>query len=173
MDNKFHISLSPWRWTSERNRFVDIISINLYDRSVLAITPKPLKMDYQLFLRPFTNNAWIAILLILTAICMAMLMSFSLIADYLEDTFGYNAMVFMSWWFFLLVNAFFGGAMTMFFTTETTIPFDNLIEVMRVNNVFRAFTILPFFSGPFPRHSGYVVNLYVCRNNFCNCRDNF
>ena len=139
MDNKFHISLSPWRWTSERNRFVDIISINLYDRSVLAITPKPLKMDYQLFLRPFTNNAWIAILLILTAICMAMLMSFSLIADYLEDTFGYNAMVFMSWWFFLLVNAFFGGAMTMFFTTETTIPFDNLIEVMRVNNVFPGF----------------------------------
>jgi hypothetical protein len=33
--------------------------------------------------------------------------------------------------FFVLLNAFYGGALTMFFTSEITIPFNNIYEVMR------------------------------------------
>ena len=36
-----------------------------------------------------------------------------------------------SWYFFVLVNAFYGGAMTMFFTSETTLPFETEREVIR------------------------------------------
>ncbi len=36
-----------------------------------------------------------------------------------------------SWYFFVLINAFYGGALTMFFTTKTTIPFATIKDVMR------------------------------------------
>ncbi len=33
------------------------------------------------------------------------------------------------WIFFTLLNAYYGGALTMFFTSEVTLPFDNAREV--------------------------------------------
>ena len=36
-----------------------------------------------------------------------------------------------SWYFFVLLNAFYGGALTMFFTSETTLPFETERDVIR------------------------------------------
>ena len=33
------------------------------------------------------------------------------------------------WYFFTLLNAYYGGALTMFFTSEVALPFDNVREV--------------------------------------------
>ncbi len=33
------------------------------------------------------------------------------------------------WIFFTLLNAYYGGALTMFFTSEVALPFDNVREV--------------------------------------------
>ena len=38
-----------------------------------------------------------------------------------------------SWYFFVLLNAFYGGAMTMFFTTEAELPFTTEREVIRAH----------------------------------------
>ena len=38
-----------------------------------------------------------------------------------------------SWYFFVLLNAFYGGAMTMFFTTEAELPFATEREVIRAH----------------------------------------
>lgn len=35
------------------------------------------------------------------------------------------------WYFFVLLNAFYGGALTMFFTSVASIPFENVRDVMR------------------------------------------
>ena len=35
------------------------------------------------------------------------------------------------WYFFLLFNAFYGGALTMFFTSSPDLPFQTIREVMR------------------------------------------
>ena len=40
-------------------------------------------------------------------------------------------MLAFSWYFFVLLNAFYGGAMTMFFTSETTLPFETEREVIK------------------------------------------
>ena len=40
-------------------------------------------------------------------------------------------MVLFSWYFFILLNAYYGGAMTMFFTSEATLPFETMRDVMR------------------------------------------
>ena len=36
-----------------------------------------------------------------------------------------------AWYFFVLLNAFYGGALTMFFTSEITIPFNDIRDVIR------------------------------------------
>jgi hypothetical protein len=35
------------------------------------------------------------------------------------------------WYFFVLLNVFYGGALTMFFTSTITIPFEGIVDVMR------------------------------------------
>ena len=36
------------------------------------------------------------------------------------------------WMFFLLVNAYYGGALTMFFISELTLPFNTLRDVLQI-----------------------------------------
>lgn len=51
--------------------------------------------------------------------------------SYYEHTDGYNTTAFVAWMFFVLINAFYGGALTMFFTSEQSIPFQSIEDVMR------------------------------------------
>ncbi len=39
--------------------------------------------------------------------------------------------VMIIWYFFVLLNAFYGGALTMFFTSVASIPFENIRDVIR------------------------------------------
>ena len=36
------------------------------------------------------------------------------------------------WFFFVLINAYYGGALTMFFVSEITVPFNTLRDVLQV-----------------------------------------
>ena len=36
------------------------------------------------------------------------------------------------WFFFVLINAYYGGALTMFFVSEITVPFETLRDVLKV-----------------------------------------
>ena len=51
--------------------------------------------------------------------------------SYYEHTDGYMISSTSVWFFFLLVNAYYGGALTMFFTSEIGIPFNTIHDVMR------------------------------------------
>ena len=35
------------------------------------------------------------------------------------------------WFFFVLINAYYGGALTMFFVSEITLPFNTLRDVLK------------------------------------------
>ncbi len=37
------------------------------------------------------------------------------------------------WYFFVLLNAYYGGALTMFFTSTITIPFESVFDVLRAH----------------------------------------
>ena len=50
-------SLSTWIWLVERNDLVDFVP-NGYDRILLALTPQRPNIDFGLFIRPFTVQAW-------------------------------------------------------------------------------------------------------------------
>ena len=95
------------------------------DRLLLALTPQPPEFDIQLFLRPFTGDSWqgIAIILVCSLLCILIP---GYILPYFESTASYQIAQLSLLYFFVLINAFYGGAMTMFFASEISIPFDTI-----------------------------------------------
>ena len=69
--------------------------------------------------------------LIVFVIIIVVLLIPYLCISYYEETDGYMITSTCGWTFFMLLNAFYGGALTMFFTSELSIPFNNIEEVMR------------------------------------------
>ena len=57
INGDYMLSLSTWIWLIERNDLVDFVP-NGYDKILLALTPQRPKIDFGLFVRPFTNQAW-------------------------------------------------------------------------------------------------------------------
>lgn len=63
-------------------------------------------------------------------IAMSVISPFVFVSFY-ENTSSYMIAYITGWYFFVLVNAYFGGAMTMFFSSEITIPFEYIKDVMK------------------------------------------
>ena len=51
--------------------------------------------------------------------------------DYYEHTDGQMIASTSTWFFFVLLNAFYGGALTMFFVSEIPVPFISVEDVMK------------------------------------------
>ena len=106
------------------------------DRMVLALMKKAMDRGaLDLYFRPFTIEVWIMICVTLGIIAI-ILISLS----YFETIFIANDKVlkkatrivlFFSWLCYLVIEIYFEGALTMFFTTKMGIPFDSIREVMR------------------------------------------
>ena len=127
----FHTSFTDWFWTIQREPILDFI-IFCTDSYLLAYSPKPPAVDIGLFIRPFRNESWYWI------IGMMLLLILLLLLPYIwrlgvswEDTQSFQITKTAGWIFFLLLNAFYGGAMTMFFASEPPLPFNTLREAMQ------------------------------------------
>ena len=92
--------------------------------------PKSPKLDFGLFLRPFKPNTWEGILVIVFIGILIHLLTFKFLRKYNVKT-GYQIVVFTGWFFFALINAYFGGALTMFFASEVSLPFNSIKEVLQ------------------------------------------
>lgn len=57
VNGEYHVSLSQWVWTIDRYGLLDFISTST-NYVVLALTPQPPPIDFGLFVRPFTDDAW-------------------------------------------------------------------------------------------------------------------
>ena len=47
------------------------------------------------------------------------------------NTSAFSIITTAGWFFFVLINAYYGGALTMFFTSEIRVPFTSIEDVMR------------------------------------------
>ena len=97
---------------------------------MLALTPQHPEWDFGLFFRPFKTEAWYAISVIFAMILVIIIGPYVLISYY-EQTEAAKCVAFWSWFFFVLINAFYGGALTMFFTSEPKLPFSSIEDLMR------------------------------------------
>ena len=126
---EYHLSLSQWLWRSERYGLMDFVTTSTQS-NVLALTPQPAEVDFGLFIRPFQSDAWFCIVGLFVCILITILGPYVFISYY-EQTEAFKIASISTWLFFLMINAYYGGALTMFFTSELKIPFESIEDVMR------------------------------------------
>ena len=83
-----------------------------------------------IFFRPFKDDVWVVLAFIL-------LVTFTVIFiphykfEFYDKTTAYWLASTSGWFLFVFINAYYGGALTMFFSSEITIDFNNIRDVMR------------------------------------------
>ena len=129
VSGKYPMSLSSWLWVIERDSLLDFVPI-IREQLLLTIAPQPHKIDFGLFIRPFRLDTWKGIIVITCIAIVALLVSRKIVLSCEKET-GYQMVIFFSWFFFVLINAYFGGALTMFFASEVSLPFNSLRDVFQ------------------------------------------
>ena len=113
--------------------YIPIVS----DRMVLAIMKNGIQTDgLDLYFRPFTKYSWIMvgitiIVFVVILQCLKHLIKFSILqnTDILSKT--NRVVIFIAWSCYVLIEVYYEGALTMFFTTESGIPFQSIKDVMK------------------------------------------
>ena len=112
------------------------------DRMVLAIMKNAISMGaMDLYFRPFTPNLWLMICVTIGIVTMTLitLSHFGKLFTRNDETLKKTTriIVFVSWSCYVLIEIYFEGALTMFFTTKIGIPFNSIKEVMRAHPDWR------------------------------------
>ena len=126
---RYHFSMSTWVWKEERQDMFDF-SIIVADQTALAITLKAKEIDYTLFTRPFRMEAWLLIGFAVILFFIATIVPY-LFAPNFGSSASYRLIQFVAFGFFMLTEIYYSGALTMFFSTAPTLPFETMEEVMR------------------------------------------
>ena len=130
INGEYHMTIGSWTWSFERNSLMDFVSVGGNEFFALALTPQAAELDFGLFIRPFQDEAWLLILASILMIVITVVVPYSLLSYY-EHTESFKLASLFSWLFFLLINAYYGGALTMFFIGEETLLFNSIEDVMR------------------------------------------
>jgi hypothetical protein len=125
----YDVCLSDWRWIIERYDLLSFVN-TISSKELLIWTPADQEIDFGLFARPFTRESWAAILLMAALVITCTLMTRFAIPN-TRNKKGQKIMVVTLWYFFVLLNAYYGGAMTMFFTSTNRISFNGIVDVIR------------------------------------------
>ena len=107
------------------------------DKMVLAIMKKSVeRSSWDIFYKPFHSNAWIMVLIT----TIVLVFSVKTLSYFHQNSHGKNGKIFqkyhriilcITWIFFLVVEIYYEGAMTMLFTTQTFVPFHSIKDVMQ------------------------------------------
>ena len=119
----FDITPGPWTHFYNRDSWLDSSAPYFYTNRILVANLKNSPVDYSLFLRPFQNNAW----MVITLSAILILGQLKLLNKF-QQCDHYRLICFSGWTCFLLLNAFYGGACTMFFTAPPKVPFNSILE---------------------------------------------
>ena len=124
----YDMSLSAWIWNLERNPMLDFVPTALR-QIVLAMEPRWPEVDLGLFVRPFTDELWqfIGIGVVFITVSLAAMFAIS----GFKDTTGLQVARISAWMFFVVLEAYYEGALTMFFSSEFTVPFETQRDVIR------------------------------------------
>ena len=127
---KYQFSLNSWLMTPGRYPVVTMVP-TIMDRFLCLLIPNPPEFDPTLLLRPLTNIVWLCIVTLLIVACCFLTVPHIFIKGYENTTTNQIVMVSI-WCSFVLINAYYGGALTMFFVAELKIPFNSLRDVLKI-----------------------------------------
>ncbi len=124
------MSLSSYVALLERIDLMDFLPLANHAVSLFVMRPQPLDLDFGVFLRPFTSELWKATLSV-TSVALVGLVLPPLCLPHFRMTQGFQIATTTMWYMFIVLNAYFGGALTMFFSTEQPLPFNSAIDALR------------------------------------------
>ena len=127
INKKYDMCISAWTWNVDRHELLSF-SPMATTRKMCVLTPDK-NTDFGLFVRCFKNDVWVVITSILGSIFICY--SIAKVFQPGEKSSGQQLMIFTTWTFFVFLNAYYGGALTMFFTSPTIIPFETERDVIR------------------------------------------
>ena len=127
-ENNYDMSLSTWYWNIYRNGIFDFAFL-FPVTDVMAMKPQPSKFDYTFFTRAFVGDAWVFV--ICTSCAASAYLLFAHLCGINDTLNGVKIMLLMLWLLYLLLNSYYGGVMTMFFSTTTPIPFETMGGAIR------------------------------------------
>ena len=130
VNGDYAFTLSYWWNVESRLGMCDYILVGQGIKYIFTFLPQPLDYDATLFTRPFQNDVWIVI----SGISIILLMGLQIAEGKLghkrhcRKSSSYRFIKSVAWLAFFLFSVYYQGALTMFFTTEITIPFTTLRE---------------------------------------------
>ena len=134
INHEVHTCISQWNWRSNRDPYVDFVFTGSTKR-VMLLNTNMLKggsgFDFGFFFRPFTFESWIGILFTIIICLFSIILPNCFIKENIAKFNGYNGLLLTTWVFFLMINSYLGGALTMFFSSEKSIPFNSIEDVIR------------------------------------------
>ena len=125
---EYQIAISSWIMNEGRLDMFDFVPI-IRDRMVLIAKPQRDPIDPGLFIRPFQRDAWYMIGITGTIIIGCLVIP-TLLAPKFTRTTSFKMVTSIGWLLFMLIEIYYSGALTMFFSTEVSLPFETTREVM-------------------------------------------
>ena len=130
INKKYDMCISAWTWNIDRHELLQFSAMGT-TRKMCVLTPDK-STDFGLFVRVFKSDLWVAIASVVGAIFISYIVSKILCHKFPGgESNGQQLMIFTTWMFFVFLNAYYGGALTMFFTGPTIIPFQTERDVIR------------------------------------------
>ena len=134
---KYDFSPGPWIYMTERLERVDMTRIPQISYRRFAANLKSSPYDLSLFSRPFSKYAWIGMSLCLSAIfCCHFLTS-----AVSRSIWARRILLFCAGILFVLLMAFYGGALTMFLSTAPDLPFSRFEEALESYPAWKLFIV--------------------------------
>ena len=124
-----HVSFNSWIWNSKRRDILDFVPV-FSERGVVAYTPKPMAFDLWMLRRCFRDEAWYGVLSIFCLAVIVVLIPFCFFDKALASTSSKISLA-SGWCCYVILSAYYGGALTMFFASQSELPFDTIQEAIK------------------------------------------
>ena len=128
LSKEYDMSLATYTWTSARNKMFSFVPLTV-DRFILVMKPQHSEVDFGLFTRAFVRDTWTCVALMASIAFSLTFMVYLCGLDKKRN--GMKIMTFMWWIFFTLVNSYYSGVLTMFFTATATPPFETIKDAIQ------------------------------------------
>lgn len=127
VSKRYEVLMPIWARRYERSFWIDFAD-SMYSREIiLVIKANQVSLDFTLFIRPFTISSWLLIIGVLVTLAI-ILYAFR---NMKNAVLSRRVIVMSGWMFFVLLNSFYGGALTMFFSSAPKAPFQTISEGLR------------------------------------------
>ncbi len=137
----YDASLVAWRRFLSRGEHMGFTIPIFSTERKIALNLEAPPLDMTMFLRPFTVISWVFISLLIALLAAFFFLSEFLVSFDWKSLVSGKIFLLSVWMMFVLLNSYYGGALTMFLSTAPSLPFSNLEEATEQHPTWMLFII--------------------------------